>query len=68
MTTTRMKEVAQLLGDKELELAVEKALDLHEFQHNGLDGDVARFLSVEAVEKNVADVVEFIKRRVADRH
>ncbi|MEM1638153.1 MAG: PaREP1 family protein [Pyrobaculum sp.] len=69
MPTNKMKEVAQLLGDRELELAVEKALDLHEFQYNGLDpyGDVARYASREAVEKDIADVVEFVRRRVGQR-
>ncbi|MEZ0248633.1 MAG: PaREP1 family protein [Thermoproteus sp.] len=66
MPTNKMKEVAQLLGDRELELAVEKALDLHEFQYNGLD-HVARYASREVVEKDIADVVEFVRRRVGQQ-
>mgnify|MGYP001770640433 FL=1 len=67
MPTTRMKEVAVRLGDKELELVVEKALDLHQFQYNGLDkeGVFSRYVTTEIVEKDVRDVAEFIKRRVA---
>ena len=39
MPTSMMKEAASLIGDKELELMVEKALDLHEFQYNDYDKD-----------------------------
>ncbi|MEM1571949.1 MAG: PaREP1 family protein [Pyrobaculum sp.] len=67
MPTTRMKEVAARLGDNELELVVEKALDLRRFQYNGLDkeGVFSRYVATEIVEKDVRDVVEFIKRRAA---
>ncbi len=65
MPTSRMKEVAQLLGDRELELAVEKALDLHEFQYNGLDreGDVSRYVDVASVGRDVMGVARFIRGR-----
>ncbi len=55
MPTSRMKEVAQLLGDRELELAVEKALDLHEFQYNGVDptGTLSRYVDLKDVEGDV---------------
>ncbi len=67
MPTARMKEIAARLGDKELELAVEKALDLHQFRYNGLDkeGVLSRYASAEVVEKDVRDVVEFVRRRAA---
>lgn len=66
MPTTRMKEVAARLGDRELELVVEKALDLHQFQYNGLDreGVFSRYTTLEIVERDIKDVVEFVKRRV----
>ncbi|MGC9050359.1 hypothetical protein [Pyrobaculum sp.] len=49
--TTRMKEAAQHPGGEELELAVEKALDLHQFQHSGLnpEGALSRYRSLEQV-------------------
>ncbi|AET32408.1 PaREP1 family protein [Pyrobaculum ferrireducens] len=67
MPTTRMKEVAQHLGDEELERAVEKALDLHQFQHSGLDpeGGLSRYGSLDQVERDVEDVVEYVRRAAA---
>ncbi|AEA11613.1 PaREP1 domain containing protein [Thermoproteus uzoniensis 768-20] len=69
MPTTRMKEVAQHIGDKELELAVEKALDLHQFQHNGLnpEGVLSRYRSLDQVKKDVEDVVEYVRRAATRR-
>ncbi|MGC8973632.1 MAG: PaREP1 family protein [Thermoproteus sp.] len=69
MPTTRMKEVAQHIGDKELELAVEKALDLHQFQHSGLDpeGVLSRYRSLDQVKKDVEDVVEYVRRAATRR-
>ncbi len=42
-----------------------KALDLHEFRYNGLDreGDVSRYVDVASVERDVMDVVRFIRGR-----
>ena len=66
MPTSRMKEVASLIGDKELELMVEKALDLHEFQYNGYDKDaeVSRYANELIVRKDVEDIILFIKSRL----
>ncbi|AAL62494.1 PaREP1 family protein [Pyrobaculum aerophilum] len=64
MPTSRMREVAAIVGDRELRLMVELALDLHEFQYNGLDGDaeVSRYASEEMVRRDIEEVVAFIKR------
>lgn len=64
MPTSKMREVAALVGDRDLRLAVELALNLHEFQYNGLDKDaeVSRYSSEELVRKDVLDVVNYVKR------
>jgi Archaeal PaREP1/PaREP8 family. len=64
MPTSRMREVAAIIGDRDLRLMVELALNLHEFQYNGLDGDaeVSRYASEEMVRRDVEDVVAYIKR------
>ncbi len=55
MPSSRLREVASIIGDKELRLYVEIALNLHEFQYNGLDRDseVSRYSSEELVRKDV---------------
>ncbi|MEZ0318762.1 MAG: PaREP1 family protein [Pyrobaculum sp.] len=64
MPTSRMRSVAALIGDRDLRLAVELALNLHEFQYNGLDRDaeVSRYGSEKEVERDVAEIVEYVKR------
>ena len=66
MPTSMMKGAASLIGDKELELMVEKALDLHEFQYNGYDKDieVSRYVNELIVRKDVGDIILFIKSRL----
>ncbi|MEM1637283.1 MAG: PaREP1 family protein [Pyrobaculum sp.] len=63
MPTSKMREVAALVGDRDLRLAVELALNLHEL-YNGLDKDaeVSRYSSEELVRKDVLDVVNYVKR------
>jgi len=48
-----MREVAAIVGDRELRLMVELALNLHEFQYNGLyrDAEVSRYASEEMVKE-----------------
>jgi hypothetical protein len=67
MPATGMKEVAQHPGGEELELAVEKDLDLGQLQHSGLDpeGALPRCRSLEQVEREVEDVVEYVRRAAA---
>jgi len=64
MPTARMKEVAAYIGDRELELVVEKALDLHQFQYNGIDreGEYSRYPSTRLVERDIRDVVDYVKK------
>lgn len=64
MPTSRMREVAALVGDRELRLAVELALDLHEFQYNVLDVDaeISRYPTEELVRRDVEEVVDYVRR------
>ena len=69
MPTSRMREVAAIIGDKELRLMVELALNLHEFQCNGLDRDaeVSRYASEEMVKRDIEEVVAYIKRAASSQ-
>jgi hypothetical protein len=69
MPTSKMREVAAIVGDRELRLMVELALNLHEFRYNGLDGDaeVSRYASEEMVKRDIEDVVAYIKRAVSSQ-
>lgn len=69
MPSSRLREVASIIGDKELRLYVEIALNLHEFQYNGLDRDseVSRYSSEELVRKDVVEVINFIRDRLKNR-
>ncbi|GAB6945434.1 PaREP1 family protein [Vulcanisaeta sp. JCM 14467] len=69
MPSSRLREVASMIGDKELRLYVEIALNLHEFQYNGLDRDseVSRYTSEELVRKDIIEVVNFIRDRLRNR-
>jgi hypothetical protein len=69
MPTSRMREVAAIVGDKELRLMVELALDLHEFQYNGLDRDaeVSRYANEEMVKRDIEEVVAYIKRAASSQ-
>ena len=69
MPSSRLREVASIIGDRELRLYVEIALNLHEFQYNGLDKDseVSRYPSEELVKRDISDVVNFIRDRLRNR-
>ncbi|AFA39205.1 Archaeal PaREP1/PaREP8 family [Pyrobaculum oguniense TE7] len=69
MPTSRMRTVAALVGDKELRLAVEIALNLHEFQYNGLDQDaeVSRYSSEDEVRRDVEEVVAYVKKSASSQ-
>jgi len=64
MPTSRMREVAALVGDDQLRLLVELALNLHEFQYNGVDEEyeLSRYRSEELVKKDIEEVVARIRR------
>jgi hypothetical protein len=72
MPTTRMREVASALGEvygRELIHLTDIALNLHEFQYNGLDpeGVVSRYTNLEDVEKDIKYLaertIEWVKKR-----
>jgi hypothetical protein len=69
MLTSKMREVAAIVGDKELRLMVELALNLHKFQYKGLDRDaeVSRYASEEMVKRDIEEVVAYIKRAASSR-
>jgi|ADKH01.1.fsa_nt_gi Archaeal PaREP1/PaREP8 family. len=69
MPTSRMREVAAIVGDRELRLIVELALNLHEFQYNGLDRDaeVYRYANEEMVKRDIEEVVAYIKRAASSQ-
>ena len=69
MPSSRLREVASIIGDKELRLYVEIALNLHEFQYNGLDRDseVSRYTSEELVRKDIIEVINFIRDRLRNK-
>jgi hypothetical protein len=59
MPTTRLREVASILEEvygKEIVHLTDLALNLHEFQYNGLDseGVVSRYTNLSDVEKDIA--------------
>jgi len=71
MPTTRLREVASMLEEvygKELIHLTDIALNLHEFQYNGLDpeGIVSRYTNLNDVEKDVKylaeKTIEWVKR------
>jgi len=66
MPSSRLREIASIIGDKELRLYVEIALNLHEFQYNGLDKDneVSRYSSEEFVKRDVTEIISFIRSRL----
>jgi hypothetical protein len=73
MPTTKMREVASALGEvygRELIHLTDIALNLHEFQFNGLDpeGVVSRYTNLVDVEKDVKylaeKIVEWVKKEV----
>lgn len=69
MPSSRLREVASIIGDRELRLYVEIALNLHEFQYNGLDRDseVSRYSSEELVRRDITEVINFIRDRLKNR-
>ena len=69
MPSSRLREVVSIIGDKELRLYVEIALNLHEFQYDGPDKDseVSRYSSEELVKKDVSEVINFIRDRLRNR-
>ncbi len=61
--TTRLREVASILEEvygKEMVHLTDLALNLHEFQHNGLDpeGVVSRYTNLNDVEKDIRYLAE----------
>ena len=63
MPTTRLREVASILEEvygKEMVHLTDLALNLHEFQYNGLDpeGVVSRYTNLNDVEKDIRYLVE----------
>ena len=68
MPSTQLRKVASIIGDKDLLLATEIALNLHEYQYNGLDKglEISRYDSTEFVKKDILFVVSFIKGRVKE--
>jgi len=63
MPMTRMKKVAALLRSKygdEVVLLTELALDLHEFQYNGLDpeGVLSRYSDLDMVKQDIVSIIE----------
>ncbi len=63
MPTTRMKKVAALLRSKygnDVVLLTELALDLHEFQYDGLDkeGILSRYLDLDMVRQDITAIIE----------
>ena len=61
--TTRLREVASILEEvygKEMVHFTDLALNLHEFQHNGLDpeGVVSRYTNLNDVEKDIRYLAE----------
>ena len=70
MPTARMKKVAALLSRKygsDVVLLTELALDLHEFQYNGLDeeGLLSRYLDLDMVRQDVEAVIEGGRRIIS---
>ena len=69
MPTTKMREVASALGEvygRELIHLTDIALNLHEFQYNGLDpeGIASRYLNLADVEKDIKYLAEKTMERV----
>ncbi|GAB6946362.1 PaREP1 family protein [Vulcanisaeta sp. JCM 16161] len=63
MPMTRMKKVAALLRSKygnDVVLLTELALDIHEFQYNGLDreGVLSRYLDLDMVRQDITAIIE----------
>ncbi|BDC17860.1 PaREP1 family protein [Acidianus sp. HS-5] len=66
MPSTRIREVVAIIGDDQLRLLTEIALDLHDFQYNGFDKDseISKYSMEEFVKKDMLYVVNFIKSKV----
>jgi len=66
MPSSKLRKVVAIIGDDQLRLLTEIALDLHEFQYNGFDKDseVSRYDSEEFVKKDILYIVNFIKSKV----
>ena len=70
MPTTRMKKVATLLSRRygsDVMLLTELALDLHEFQYNGLDreGLLSRYIDLDMVRQDIAALIEGGRRIIS---
>ena len=70
MPTTRMKKVATLLRPKygnDIILLTELALDLHEFQYNGLDESaiLSRYLDLNMVKQDIETIIEGGRRIIS---
>lgn len=66
MPSSKLRKVVAIIGDDQLRLLTEIALDLREFQYNGFDKDseVSRYDSEEFVKKDILYIVNFIKSKV----
>ncbi|WP_308419838.1 hypothetical protein [Vulcanisaeta souniana] len=67
MLSSRPREVVSIIGDKELRLYVEIALDLHEFQYNGLGSEVSRYTNEELVRKDMVEVINIIRSSLKNK-
>jgi Archaeal PaREP1/PaREP8 family. len=67
MPSGRLREVAAIIGDRDLRLVAEVAINLHEFQYNGFDRDVevSRYSREEFVRRDISLVVDFIRGRLS---
>ncbi|BBG22965.1 hypothetical protein IC006_0249 [Sulfuracidifex tepidarius] len=67
MPSSKLREIVSIMGDDELRLVTEIALDLHDFQYNGYDRDaeISRYTGEELVKKDILLIVEFIKSKLS---
>jgi hypothetical protein len=67
MPSGRLREVAAIIGDRDLRLVTEVAINLHEFQYNGFDRDVevSRHSREEFVRRDISLVIDFIRGRLS---
>ncbi|MCG2866837.1 MAG: PaREP1 family protein [Vulcanisaeta sp.] len=66
MPSSRLREVVSIIGDKELRLVTEIALNLHQFQYNGFDRDseVSPYSREEFVRRDIEFIVNFIRSKL----
>lgn len=66
MPSSRLREVVSIIGDKELRLVTEIALNLHQFQYNEFDRDseVSPYSREEFVRRDIEFIVNFIRSKL----